>query len=70
MLELDESFWHQIATMQTADFWSWLISRSFASFQASLTGIQQHDLLLKMRFAVLKLQFLLHKWIQDLLLPL
>ena len=40
------------------------------TFQVSLAGIQQHDLLLKMRFSVLKLQFLLQKWIQHPLLPL
>ena len=38
---------------------SGLISRPFAPFHTSLDGIQQHDLLLKMRFSVLKLQFLL-----------
>ena len=36
----------------------------------SLVVIGQHDLRLKMRFSVLELQFLLEKWIQDLLLPL
>ena len=35
--------------------WSWLISRPFVPFQVSLDGIRQHDLLLKMRFPVLKL---------------
>ena len=49
---------------------SWLISRPFAPFQASLARIWQHNLLLKMRFSLLKLQFLLQKWIQDLQLPL
>ena len=50
---------------------SWLISRPFASFQVSLVEIEQYDLLLlKMIFLLLKLQFLLEKWIQDPGLPL
>ena len=49
---------------------SWLISRPFSPFEASLARIQKHDLLLKMRFPVFKLQFLLQKWIQHPLLPL
>ena len=51
-------------------YWSWLISRPFSPFQASLAGIWQHYLLLKMRFSMIKLQFILQKWIQYHRLPL
>ena len=38
---------------------SWLNSRPFSPFTISLAGIRQYELLLKMRFLVLKLHFLL-----------
>ena len=54
----------------TTIYWRWINSRPFAPFLASFVGIQKHNLLLRMRFSELRLQFVLQQWIHGPGLPL